>query len=346
MTAPASRLSRRSRHDPKHCQAHIAALISAHANEDYVRAYGHLRQTLSLDTPRALHRLINEFSPQLTKVLDETKHAPDVAAWLDHEFRPNSVVNYLTGGDFSRENKEKARRRREQLIDNDIPSCALVTMGKSGSVTISQILQAGFDLVGTAYSLVNLQVVPAWARDFARGGAFYCTHLIATPENVAALKDAGLTKIILHARDPRQVILSYVHHCERYPNERPELLAIGFDDMSMEERIDWFLGKPWRHFIEWLNLWIQAMDKLDVRVFTFEEFVADRDTYVDRLIAAYGGDPIRFDRTAALADATGKDFHRRKGQTDEWRDVFTPAQIERVNRDMRDEFFEKFGWKR
>lgn len=70
----------------------------------------------------------------------------------------------------------------------------------------------------------------------------------------------------------------------------------------------------------------------------------DRNKFVDRLVAIYGGERRYFERSAALTEHPGIDYHFRKGATDEWKSVLSKEQIERINRTIPDEHWTTFGW--
>src|SRR5262249_6147719 len=76
----------------------------------------------------------------------------------------------------------------------------------------------------------------------------------------------------------------------------------------------------------------------------FKEFVEDRGKFIDRLVALYGGDTRYFNRDAALRESPGTDFHRRRGEIDEWRRRLDVGQIERINAQIPDRFWSIFGW--
>src|SRR5262249_60039065 len=121
-----------------------------------------------------------------------------------------------------------------------------------------------FNLPSFCYSLVSLEVVESWARDYARGGACHSSHLQPTPENVARLKRCGIDKLIVHVRDPRQALLSLMHHVTPYPRG-PE----GPLDQRIETAADDYLAS-----IRWIEGWLDAEDEIRILFSRFEDFVA------------------------------------------------------------------------
>ena len=64
-------------------------------------------------------------------------------------------------------------------------------------------------------------MIAPWLAEYLRGGACYTTHLQPTPENIELLAAGGAKPIIVHVRDPRQILVSVLEHRRRYPNQLP-----------------------------------------------------------------------------------------------------------------------------
>lgn len=234
-------------------------------------------------------------------------------------------------------------RMREASIEKGLPSCLFVPMAKSGSISVGAILNSGFSLVSMTY---GLRVIPSWAREYNKGGACHATHLIGTDENISRLIDAGITKAIVHVRDPRQVILSLVHHKVKYERTFDEVRKYSYVDMPLPEKVDFVFKNNWEKIIEWIELWVEASKRMEITFTTFEDFVTDKDRFIRKVLDAYGGPRDYFDYDAAITQRSGTDYHLRKGLTDEWREAFTPAQYEFANETMPEHFFEMFGWQK
>jgi hypothetical protein len=96
--------------------------------------------------------------------------------------------------------------------------------------------------------------------------------------------------------------------------------------------------------VGWIDGWVSARDKLPIEFTTFEEFVRDRDSFVERCLSLYGGDRQYFDRNLALREHEGIDYHRRSGRIDEWRELLSAEQVDRINRMIPDRLWNLFGW--
>jgi len=230
---------------------------------------------------------------------------------------------------------------REAKISKGLPSIVVVTQGKSASSPVANIFNSGFELPSFAYSLGLLQVIESFARDFARGGACYSTHLEPTQENIRRLKAAGIDKVIVHLRDPRQSLLSMLHHVVRYPDEMPELARSKFHERPVADRIDHLLAFFFSR-LNWIQGWIDAESELDIMFSTFEDFVRDRPAFTRRYLEFYGGHDEHFSWDNAMN--AGGDHRFRTGRIDEWREVFPSKRAEFLTAVIPTPMRNRFGW--
>lgn len=325
--------------DPK---ALLVAAIADFARRNFEEAYAHLRAAFERDPREALVQVITNYSAQVSTILRSTGKADEFAEWLTERTSGLREVSLLPVNSAP-EGMLIARRLRNTACDRGLPSAMLISQGKAGSTSVANIFNSGFGLPALAYCLFNLRVVRPWLAEYLEGGVCYCTHLRPEPVNIALFREAGLKRAIVHVRDPRQIIVSLMEHYRRYPSQATQLQNHNFsrgDEETLEYVIQEFLGNN----IWWIDGWRSARASIDVVFTTYEEFVLRRNDFVERLLAAYGGDVGYFDRTAAFTEAPGNDYHRRQGQIDEWRQRLSARQIERINRAMPDHLWKEFGW--
>jgi hypothetical protein len=208
---------------------------------------------------------------------------------------------------------------------------------------VLNILGSGFRLPTVLYSLVNLRVVVPWLADFLRGGALYGTHLLPSSRNIDLFAAGGVERVIVHVRDPRQVVISLMEHARLYPSE---VLPSARERLGVHSanRVETAIREFLPGVVAWIKGWVDAREKLTVEFTSFEEFVRGPNEFVDRLVALYGGDTRYFDRQAALTESPMAEYHRRRGKTDEWRQCFNAGQIEHVNAQIPDDLWKLFGW--
>jgi hypothetical protein len=89
---------------------------------------------------------------------------------------------------------------------------------------------------------------------------------------------------------------------------------------------------------------MNAADELDVLFSSFEDFVTDRESFIDRYIRFYGAPIEAFSWEDATTQHEGTDFHFRKGLREEWREVFSPQEARHLTSYMPMAMRERFGW--
>jgi len=308
---------------------------------NYGAACDHFTIALRVDVGSAFRYFMTRASYALARTLQVTQSAEDVAAWLDPMLAQRPDIALLCDDDPSE--VKRLLDLRQSNIDKGLPSVVLVTQPKSGSVSVGGIFNSGFNLPSFAYSLVNLEVMENWARDYVRGGACWVTHLLPKPRNVARLKRAGVSKIIVHVRDPRQSFLSWLHHKSRYLDEFPEsaqrTLAMRSKAELLDELFDDYVSS-----IRWIEGWLDAEAEITVLFSTFEDFLQDREKFIKRYLEFYGGQAEHFSLDRAVTRQAGTDYHFRLGRSDEWRDVFPVAASKRLTAWLPESLRRRFNW--
>ncbi|MBI4767539.1 MAG: hypothetical protein HY787_23585 [Deltaproteobacteria bacterium] len=268
-----------------------------------------------------------------------------LAEWLENKFSECPDLIYLPHR-FTPWHVKTLKEKRAERISKGLPSPLLVTQNKSGSVSVANILSSGFDLPCVTYSLANLQVIPSMLREYLRGGACFVTHLLPTRQNIDLLKAAGIKKMMVHLRDPRQIVLSLAHHIQKYKKhdyfERQRMIAN--HSSNLRHCIDDLIDRVWLPTLKFQLEWLAASQEIDISFTTFEQFITDPPAFLERLLDAYGGDRNCFNRSAAFSLDINTDRHFRKGELEEWREVFTAAQIDRVNSTMPNDLKSFFEW--
>lgn len=305
-------------------------------------SYIHLRRAFDLDFPATLHTVVRRWSGPATNVVKTVGQTEQFAQWLEERSRSHEGVTLIPSSPAP-EIHAAITRSRNIALERGLPSALLVTQGKSGSVSVGNILASGFGLQTVLYGWIHTCVVERWLQDYLRGGASYVTHLDPTDANIRRLAASGVKNVTIHTRDPRQIAVSTFHHIRNYPKDatrewREELVG------NPDKFFDFLILKILPDVIAWTDGWFKARLMLPVHFTTFEEFVTDPDVFCEKIIAIYGGDRKYFDRVAAFGRQRNTDFHLRLGEIDEWRRVLDARQVTRINSMMPDYFWNAFGW--
>jgi hypothetical protein len=184
---------------------------------------------------------------------------------------------------------------------------------------------------------------------FAEGGQIAHHHVDASDANLTLLRQYP-PKIIVHLRDPRQVLLSWIHHlmasgARETPLQTDEPVPACWFDFALSEKIDWMIDHHFCMFVRWIEDWARAIDPgaIMARFTTFEEMQARGQEFFAEIARYCGLDESRLTEPLPTP-ASDSLFLFRSGQIDEWRRVFSPAQIARVDGLLPQSLGERFKW--
>ena len=98
--------------------------------------------------------------------------------------------------------------------------------------------------------------------------------------------------IIVHVRDPRQVVLSNLHNILRNEKDEPILnkvlfLPDNFFSITMERQLDYLIDDYLPYLVTWLNSWINAQNSksftTEILFTTFEEFKSSNINFINKI---------------------------------------------------------------
>jgi hypothetical protein len=318
----------------------IVAANIAFEQEHWDEAYQFWCQALATDLRTALRSAFNEHPARLSYIVRQTGNENKLANWLAEQWRAHEGVNLIPLKDEP-ESEQQMYRLRKNAMDRGLPSVFMAAQAKSGSVSVANLFNSGFDLAFAAFSLMDTAIVAPWLFDYMRGGASYITHLPPSERNIELLTASGVSRIIVHTRDPRQLLVSMAGHTGKYAADiAPSYRTSG----GMKDAVATVLRDRIGEVVGWIDGWLRARDRLTVEFTTFEEFVSDREAFVERCLALYGGERRYFDAERGLQEQPGVDYHRRSGRVDEWREMLTRDQVKRINQAIPDRLWNEFGW--
>lgn len=309
---------------------------------DFQLAFAVLEEAVNAYPDDAFRYFAAMGSAQLGQTLVRSWKAPYAVEWLDGLLAQHPTINMLC----LQQDLEAMLALRERNIDKGLGSPILAAQGKTASTSVANIFNSGFSLPSVMYSLVTEYAIPSWTRDYVRGGASYTTHLSPHPVTVERFKAAGITKMIVHTRDPRQALVSLAHHLDRYPEQLVVIMNkvdLTGADRDIGARAQTLIDE-YTKAVRWIEGWVALSSEIEIMFSTFEEFVTDWDGFVDRYLDFYGAPRKYFDREAARNQHAGTDYHFRSGKTDEWRETL-PAELGKLLTERLPEpLMERFGW--
>jgi hypothetical protein len=147
--------------------------------------------------------------------------------------------------DHQRESFE-LRRRQDLARERGIPSLLIAAMARSGSASLVQTLATTLDVPIMRISS-HRHIVPRWLDCFCRGGAILHDHFGALPYNLKTLREKGVGRIFVRARDPRAAAASAVGLSNRKFGP-PQ-------DIDYESQV---IRLCEQNFIPWIAGWVAA----------------------------------------------------------------------------------------
>jgi len=258
-----------------------------------------------------------------------------------------------------------------RLKKDTIPGVMVNSMPKSGTMSIWGALHSGLRVqrvfISNNVKSFKYEIVdPERAKRFVNGSCAAQGHIAATNLNLYLMKKAGIGRMVIHVRDPRQAMLSWVHFIDRlyktnamlvldYPlcenyfllTHEEQIHCHQYFKKDLKEKIDIHIDHYLPLLIEWLIGWMDQEEhpKCDIKLkFTrFEEFKLEPEKFYADILSFYDIDMAKFEMPNLKLQ--GKS-HFRKGLTEEFRDVFTPEQMEKANAKIPDRIFNKFDWRK
>jgi hypothetical protein len=236
-----------------------------------------------------------------------------------------------------------------------LPPMLITTMPKSGTYYISQLFTRGLfidsRIVSHQYFPYDVIRQPE-LRVFTHGNMVSQDHFGASKINLVHITK-HVDRMVVHVRDPRQAMLSYVHFLATPQFRRAEAetllfiyppLPADFYQLDLEAQIDWAIDKWLPLLVEWTEEWVAAADTHDrprIKFTRYEDLVVDRDRFVRDVLDFFGIPVERYFRPHIEPD---QDIHFRKGELAEWLTVFTPKQAAAASAKIPPALAAQFGW--
>jgi len=199
--------------------------------------------------------------------------------------------------------------------------------------------------------------------EFIQGGYISLCELPPNLYNIhlfeRILKESP-TKVILHFRDPRSIMVSAPHlmyskgktpeeiHEEslKYPDG---IIPLDFPEKPYKERLNYYMLKYFARWADFVNGWSKALTRLkgsyrkNLLITEFNRHLSDSsENYLKNIIRFIGdGNTVTiptnyFDKTL--------NSHWRRGLKDEWREVCTKDQIKWMTDQIHPRTLEFFKW--
>jgi len=249
----------------------------------------------------------------------------------------------------------KSKKIQLNLKNNQIEPIFFNSLPKSGSVFMNSFFEKNLKLqkinllFGQGFTNQTLST-KLFDKFSSTPSSFSHCHVQASKDNLSIIS-ANIEKIFMLVRDPRQVLISYVHHLRRKPVHKYDLTFINEKDnyfnLSFEEQLEWCLKNGlYRDIIDFIQGWIEV-EKFKkfpgkILILTQEELVTKKDFFFKQLMNFYNIDDNKY--SIPNDPKFNSKTSYRKGSINEWKTVFNNSQKEYalnlITKDMR----ERFKW--
>jgi len=172
-----------------------------------------------------------------------------------------------------------ARCRQDIAIEKGRPGALIVSLPRSASASLVNSIAATFAVPLLTVCIgegLRSMVVRHWAEQVARGGAVTHEHCRAVPQNLAALRDAGVRNLWVQVRDPRDAAFSLARMREDYARFFPPEPDHASDDSFVRDC---------QQLANWINEWIDARDRhgINVQFVFFSEATNDLEATMAKM---------------------------------------------------------------
>lgn len=245
------------------------------------------------------------------------------------------------------------KRPGKQLPEEPIVILALV---QSATTFLRNSLADTFDLPvcrrvsGGVWNQYEVLSPVALGNMTDEGGVAY-SHAHPDALNLRIL-NATLRRVILNVRDPRQVVVSLVHFIDNHVAGNPLYfrahgLPEGYLARSFEWKLAYHLEHTYPMLVGWIRGWIDIVDSgsgnTRFLVVQHSEMKADRSAFFRKIYRFYGVPDFNEVDIPSEHDGKNHNFFR-AGRNDEWREVLSGQQIQRVNDSLPTSLMERFQW--
>ena len=182
-------------------------------------------------------------------------------------------------------------------------------------------------------------------------------HLRATKSNLHSLAKAGIKRIAVMVRDPRDALVSLWHHLDREDiKSQPWLIGAlaerginpDYFRLAPEEQLAEQIEHTFPHYQRWLGEWAQALDAPSPFAFhlrRYEDFVQDPAGALRRAYRFFGYDAEPVLPNVRSEQGSVDTFtHYRRGVVGSHRDEVPANLISRLTALIDPGLFERFNW--
>lgn len=159
-------------------------------------------------------------------------------------------------------------------------------------------------------------------------------------------------KLVVHFRDPREVLLSWVHHINKTKDTGgfSPIPPESYYQMPLEQQLDWAIANALPNIVTWMQGWLTyaaeqnaKADGLNILVTTYDEFKKDELKLLHKIVTFYDIPANDFEYKPVQQTEA---INFRKGDSNEWREVFTKEQKIVIAGIVPDRLLDQLNWEK
>lgn len=235
-------------------------------------------------------------------------------------------------------------------LDSNRPSVAIISIPKSGTVYLNNLICKSFGLISknitnAYFPRDNFDV--ALTDEFSRGGFFNSSHADSSDLNLQILDEFGM-KFVVHLRDPRSVLISWVNHIRKLYSKNKELdllkvcpkPPLNILSGSFDNALEWHIDEFYPAVCDWMDKWLDAEKGREGRILItdYDSLRQNEGKLIETIANFYG--MSKEDYKLAKIEKTEK-THYRNGKPDEWRLLLSDSQLQNLNRQISPKLWSK-----
>lgn len=233
----------------------------------------------------------------------------------------------------------------------------LITQPRSGGIYVKNALCQG---LGRGQKTVSpglflhdaIDIVAL--RDCIEGSLLCQTHSPASEINKRSMNALSLQRLVVTVRDPRQSLVSWMHHMEDTRLRTPLVLFKmdsgnqpddDYFNLTVSKKLDWLIKNYLPSVVKWLEGWVDADSDPDfnpkILFKTHEQLATDPKKYFQSILDFYGYPQAQF---SDPRPPRARELNFRLGKTDEWKTVMNKKQQQAATKALPNSLVSRFGW--
>jgi len=242
--------------------------------------------------------------------------------------------------------------KQKKAISKGIEPIFIVSFPKTASSFIATVIAQGLDIPACTVTLWNQKhqlrriIVPAWLRCFLMGGVVTHEHLSPFKENVKQLSKYK-PKMIIHIREPKQVVISHVHHIKKFvvQNKTVTEAQEWYLESEISDCIDRIIKNLLPFYMNWVLQWYQVYrEKIcEIEFTSYEQFIEDKEMFFEKVAEIFcipNNKINKLKKTQRKLNQQKGLHNMRNKSADEWKEVMSKQQQQNVDALIPKEFKE------